>query len=76
MAKQKSPITVLKEELMKLIYQFTVQASVTAALIAVLNQDNPDLKERIVAVLENTRAGSLVGQAMVDEAIEYVRTIH
>jgi hypothetical protein len=75
MAKEENPIAVLKEQLTKLIYQFAVQASVTAALIAALNQEDPNLKERIVAVLENTRPGSLMGHAMVDEAIEHVRSI-
>ncbi len=60
---------------MKLVYQFTVQSSVTAALVSVVNQEVPNLKERMIAVLENTATGSLIGQAMVDEAIDYVKTI-
>ena len=75
MKEEQNSVAVLREELVKLIYNFTVQAGVMGALIAVLNQEIPDLKDRMIEVLENSRTGSLMGQAMVDEAIDYVKTI-
>lgn len=59
----------------QLLYNFAVQSTVTGALLAVLNQDVPDFKQRLIAVLENTTHTSLTGNAMIDEAIDYVKSI-
>ena len=75
MTKEQEAIETLIREYTKLAYHFTTQSIVLGAVLTILNQEIPDLKDRLTAVLESSSHPSDVGQAMIDEALDYVRTI-
>jgi hypothetical protein len=74
MTKEQKAIDKLTRELTKLMYNFGVQTIVLGGAVAILNQEVPDFKERLITVLESTAHPSDVGQAMIDEAIDYAKT--
>lgn len=64
-----------KEAFKGLLYRSGQQTMVLGALLAVLNSEMPDLKQKMLAVLESTTDPSDTGQAMIDEAMDYVKSL-
>jgi hypothetical protein len=59
----------------KLLYQFGTQSMTLAAVLGVLNAEIPDFKQKAVGALERLRPSKLTEQAMLDEAIDYLKTL-
>jgi hypothetical protein len=57
----------------KLTYNFGAQSVVMSALLVVLKSQMPDLKNDLIQALENTTHPNIGGQAMIDEAIDFVK---
>jgi hypothetical protein len=64
-----------KEAFKGLLYRSGQQTMVLGALLTVLNSEMPDLKQKMLAVLESTTDPSDTGQAMIDEAMDYVKSL-
>lgn len=75
MTKEQEAIDKLSRELTRLIYNFTVQTIVLGCVLGVLNDEMPDFKERLVATLESMSDPSDVAQAMIDEAVDYAKSL-
>jgi hypothetical protein len=75
MSREQQIVEKLARELAKLIYNFGVQGIILGGVIAILNEEIPDFKERLIAKLESATHPSDAGQAMIDEAIDYAKTI-
>jgi hypothetical protein len=63
------------EVLNTLIYQFGVQGLVLNALIDTVSKEIPNSKEKMIAFLAKLEHPKLLAQAMIDEAIDYVRKV-
>jgi len=61
--------------LTELLYHFGSQAVLLGVVLAVLNREIPNFKHRLLEVLEQTTASKIVSQAMIEEAIDYVKTL-
>lgn len=62
-----------KRDFNELLYKFGTQSLVLISLLRVLSRNAPDLKDKLAADLEKMRHPHLTGQAMIDEAIDFVK---
>ena len=75
MTKEQEAIDKLSRQITRLIYNFTVQTIVLGGVLGILNDEVPDFKKRLVATLESMTDPSDVAQAMIDEAVDYAKSM-
>jgi hypothetical protein len=68
----KNPDLEMATHLAKLTYHFAAQSAVMSALLRVLNEEVPELKSKLIDMLERSIHPDGNVQAMIDEALDYV----
>jgi len=64
-----------REILKQLVYRFGTQSLILGAVMGVLNAEIPEFKAKLITLIESQRHPNLTGQAMIDEALDYVKSL-
>jgi hypothetical protein len=73
--KDPKKLTPVETVVNQLVYQFGVRGLVLNALIEAICKQMPDTKEHMTAFLKGLDHSHLMAQAMIDEAIDYVKNV-
>ena len=61
-----------RKALTELIFRFTAEALALRCALAVINQEIPDFKNRVIGMIRQVSSSVSAGQAMIDEAVKII----